>query len=163
MADRFHSVRVTVELINSRLFRLRYNQRESISETAEGIRRSGTETNDEILVGRPPDPLRGRVGQLQFHFPSKTPKLELTGKLNFVGAFGLYTISGTVKNTGTAEARTVKVYVTIYPGALTAWTVTNPTGRSGRSRSILRDGFFDPDQAIRNSINKDATRVDFRI
>ncbi len=95
-------------------------------------------------------------------FPDKTPNLELTGELNFVGAFGLYTISGTVKNTGAAEARAVKVYVTIYPGAITAWTVTNPRDIPAGAAASFATAFSDPDQAIRNSIDKNATRVDFR-
>jgi len=90
------------------------------------------------------------------------PFLALSGPLHFVPGFGLYTISGTVKNTGTAEARAVKVYVTIYPGALTAWTVTNPKDVPAGTSASFATAFSDPDQAIRNSINKDATRVDFR-
>ena len=92
----------------------------------------------------------------------KIPNLELTGNLNFVGAFGLYTISGTVKNTGEATAREVQVYVTIYPGALTAWTVTSPRDIPAGATASFAVAFSDQDQSIKNTINKDATRVEFR-
>jgi len=86
----------------------------------------------------------------------------LEGELHFVGAFGLYTISGTAKNTGTAGARAVRVYVTIYPGAITAWTVTNPPDIPIGAFGSFAVAFSDADQGIRNSINKAATRVEFR-
>ncbi len=87
--------------------------------------------------------------------------LALSGPLNFVPGFGLYTISGTVKNNGSGTARSVKVTMTIYPGALTSWTVTNPADLPPGASGSFAVAFSDPDMSIRNSIIKDATQVTF--
>jgi hypothetical protein len=93
--------------------------------------------------------------------PEKHAKLELAGELHFVSAFGLYTISGTVKNSGDAAARSVWVYVTIFPIAIMARTVANPYDIQPGASASFAVAFSDQDQSIRNNIEKSATRVDF--
>ncbi len=89
------------------------------------------------------------------------PLLALSGPVYFVPGFGLYTISGNVKNSGTATARSVKVTATIYPGALTALTITNPTDLAPGASGSFAVAFSDPDMSIRGGIIKDATQFTF--